>query len=161
MSRRHAATIRKTSPDPKFNSIMLAKFINNVTKNGAKSLASSIVYNALSLLERKYDKDPIEVFNKAMENATPLLEVKSLRVGGSNYQVPHAVESRRSTILATRWLIKASQKRPEKSMVEKLAEELFEASCNKGGAVKMKDDSHKVAEANRAFAHFAVKRKKV
>jgi len=160
MSRRHAAVVRKINPDVRYNSTLLAKFINNVMSCGRKALASAIVYKAFSLIKRKYSLDPMDTFMQAVQNVRPFLEVKSVRVGGSNYQVPCALEDRRSTILTIRWLIKATKNRPEKSMVIKLAEELFDASNGKGGSVKLKDDTHKMAEANRAFAHFNPKKAK-
>lgn len=158
MSRRRAAPVRKIKPDFKFGSVLLAKLVNNVMQRGKKSLACSIVYKAIDLVKNKYSLEPIGAFERAVQNVKPFLEVKSVRVGGSNYQVPCALEERRSLILALRWLIRAAQKRPEKSMSLRLGEEIFEASNAKGGAVKMRDDMHKMAEANRAFAHLSPKR---
>lgn len=158
MSRRRAAPVRKIKPDFRFGSVLLARLINNVMQRGKKNLACSIVYKAMDLVKQKYSTEPLEAFERAMQNVKPFLEVRSVRVGGSNYQVPCALEERRSTILAVRWLIKAAQKRPEKSMPLRLGEELFEASNGKGGAVKLRDDMHKTAEANRAFAHLSPKR---
>ncbi len=158
MSRRRAAQVRKISPDFRFRSVLLAKFINNVMERGKKTLACSIVYGALDTVQTKYGLEAKTTFEKAVENVRPFLEVKSVRVGGSNYQVPFSLEERRSTILALRWIIKAAKNRAENSMVLKLAEEFFEAANGRGGAVKMKDDAHKMAEANRAFAHFSRKK---
>lgn len=156
MSRRHAAEKREILPDVKYKSVVLARFINNVMEQGKKELAEKIVYKAFEKLHKKHRLDPFEAFNNAMSNVRPVIEVKSLRVGGANYQVPYPVSERRSCALATRWLITAAHKRSEKSMIDKLAEEIFEASNNRGASVKKKEDTHRMAESNKAFAHLAV-----
>jgi len=158
MSRRHAAIKRVILPDAKYNSTLLAKFINNIMKEGKKALAENIVYSALKRIETKHRADPFETFNSALHNVKPYLEVSSVRVGGANYQVPAPVDERRGYALACRWLIGSASKRSEKSMIEKLSEELFDAANNRGGAMKKREDTHKMAEANKAFAHFGVRR---
>lgn len=158
MSRRHAAEKRVILPDMKYNSPLLARFINNIMKEGKKALAKKIVYSAFSRIEKKHRVDPYETFNNAMNNVKPYLEVTSVRVGGSNYQVPSPVDERRGYALASRWIINAANKRSEKMMIDKLAEELFEASNNRGVAIKKREDTHKMAEANKAFAHFSPKK---
>ena len=155
MSRRRAAVKRVIKPDAKYNSVLLSKFINNVMVDGKKSLAEKIVYDALDRIEKKHSLDPIQAFNDGMNNVKPFVEVTSVRVGGANYQVPSPVDERRGYALATRWIVDASIKRSGRSMIEKLAEELFDAANNRGVAIKKKEDTHKMAEANKAFAHFA------
>jgi small subunit ribosomal protein S7 len=155
MSRRHAATKREILPDAKYKSIILARFINNIMEQGKKCLAEKIVYKAFEKLEKKHRVDPFETFNTAISNVRPAIEVKSMRVGGANYQVPYPVNENRSNALATRWIINASLKRSEKSMIDKLAEELFEAANNRGASIKKREDTHKMAESNKAFAHLA------
>ena len=157
MSRRHAAIKREILPDVKYGSLLISKFINNIMEQGKKELAEKIVYKAFDLLKSKHRVDPFEAFNAALTNVRPHVEVTSVRVGGANYQVPSPVEDRRSYTLASRWIIDAAKKRSG-SMMIKLSEELFEASNNRGVAVKKKDDTHKMAEANKAFAHFGVKK---
>ena len=157
MSRRHAAIKREILPDVKYGSLLIAKFINNIMEQGKKELAEKIVYKAFDLLRSKHRVDPFEAFNSALSNVRPHVEVTSVRVGGANYQVPSPVEDRRGYTLASRWLIDGAKKRSG-SMMVKLSEELFEASNNRGVAVKKKDDTHKMAEANKAFAHFGVKK---
>lgn len=157
MSRRHAAIKREVLPDVKYGSPLIAKFINNIMEQGKKGLAEKIVYKAFDLLQTKHRVDPFEAFNTAIANVRPHVEVTSVRVGGANYQVPSPVEERRGYTLASRWVIDAAKKRSG-SMIIKLAEEIFEASNNRGVAVKKKDDTHKMAEANKAFAHFGVKK---
>jgi small subunit ribosomal protein S7 len=157
MSRRHAAIKRQILPDVKYGSLFVAKFINNIMEQGKKELAEKIVYKAFDLLKSKHRVDPFEAFNTALTNVRPHLEVASVRVGGANYQVPKPVDDVRGFTLACRWLIDAAGKRSG-SMITKLSEELFEASNNRGVAVKKKDDTHKMAEANKAFAHFGVKK---
>ena len=157
MSRRHAAVKREILPDVKYGSLLISKFINNIMEQGKKELAEKIVYKAFDLLKSKHRVDPFEAFNTALTNVRPHVEVTSVRVGGANYQVPSPVEDRRSYTLASRWIIDAAKKRSG-SMMVKLSEELFEASNNRGVAVKKKDDTHKMAEANKAFAHFGVKK---
>ncbi len=158
MSRRHAAEKRIIAPDMKYNSILLAKFINNIMEMGKKELAEKIVYGAFEIIEKRHKSDPFEVFKTAMNNVKPNLEVISVRVGGSNYQVPSPVDERRGNALACRWLIDASRKRSEKEMVRKLGEELFDAYNSRGVAIKKKEDTHRMAEANKAFAHFNPKK---
>lgn len=158
MSRRHAAPKRVTLPDLKYNSTLLTKFINNIMKCGKKSLAEKIVYSALDKIEKKHRADPFETFSNAMNNVKPYLEVSSVRVGGANYQVPSPVDEIRGYALASRWIINAASKRSEKTMIDKLAEEFFEAANNRGVAIKKKDDTHKMAEANKAFSHFSPKK---
>ena len=158
MSRRHSAQERVVLPDVRYNSVFLTKFMNKVMRGGKKSLAEKIVYGALDRLAKKHKVNAMEVFEAAVSNVKPNLEVNSVRVGGANYQVPCVVDERRAGTLAIRWLITFASKRSERTMMEKLSEEIFDASNNRGGAVKKKEDTHKMAEANRAFAHFAVKR---
>jgi len=157
MSRRHAAIKREILPDVKYGSLLISKFINNIMEQGKKELAEKIVYKAFDLLKLKHRVDPFEAFNAALANVRPHVEVTSVRVGGANYQVPSPVEERRGYTLASRWIIDAAKKRSG-SMMIKLSEEIFEASNNRGVAVKKKDDTHKMAEANKAFAHFGVKK---
>lgn len=158
MSRRNSAEKRNTTADKKFNSILVARFINNIMKEGKKNLAEKIVYSAFNKIEEKHRVDPFVTFNSAMNNVKPYLEVTSVRVGGANYQVPSPVDERRGYALAARWVINAALKRSEKMMIDKLAEELFEASNNRGVAIKKREDTHKMAEANKAFAHFSTKK---
>ncbi|AFB20708.1 30S ribosomal protein S7 [Rickettsia canadensis] len=160
MSRRHAAGKRVILPDMKYNSILLSRFINNIMKEGKKALAEKIVYSAFDKIEKKHRVDPYQIFNNAMHNVKPHLEVTSVRVGGANYQVPTHVDESRGYALASRWIINAALKRSEKMMIDKLAEELFEASNNRGVAIKKKEDTHKMAEANKAFSHFSPKKMK-
>jgi small subunit ribosomal protein S7 len=160
MSRRHSAKKREIIPDVKYNNVVLAKFINNIMKEGKKALAEKIVYGAFDIINDKYKVDPFETFKSAISNVTPQLEVTSVRVGGANYQVPGEVEEARGIALSTRWIIGFSQKRSENTMVKKLAEELFDAANNRGASIKKKEDTHKMAEANKAFAHFNTKKSK-
>jgi small subunit ribosomal protein S7 len=157
MSRRHSAVKREVLPDVKYGSVLIAKFINNIMNQGKKELAEKIVYKAFDLLKSKHRVDPFEAFNSAITNVRPHLEVTSVRVGGANYQVPSPVDDRRGHTLASRWIIDAAKKRSG-SMIIKLSEELFEASNNRGVAVKKREDTHKMAEANKAFAHFSPKK---
>jgi small subunit ribosomal protein S7 len=152
------------NPDPKYNSLLAAKFINILMERGKKSVAQKIFYSALEIAGKNFKKDlpagrqeisPLEVLEQAVKNTSPLLEVKSRRVGGANYQVPYEVKGKRREALAFRWIINAAKKKKGKSMAEKLAQELMDAFNNTGDAVKKKDETHRVAEANRAFAHFA------
>ncbi|MCI4445904.1 MAG: 30S ribosomal protein S7 [Candidatus Aminicenantes bacterium] len=154
MPRRGIIRKRKPQPDPVYNSTLVGKFINIVMKRGKKSVAERIVYNTLEILKQKAKEDPLKTLEKAIDNARPLLETKSRRVGGANYQVPVEVPENRSISLGMRWLAKFAQERSGKSMEEKLAAEIIDALSNKGGAVKKKEDTHKMAEANRAFAHY-------
>jgi small subunit ribosomal protein S7 len=154
MSRRHAADKREILPDPKFSDQTVAKFINMVMVNGKKSVAEGIVYGALDEMGRSGKGDPLELFKTALGNVEPRVEVKSRRVGGATYQVPVEVRANRRTALAMRWLVDAARRRGEKSMGRRLAGELLEAADNRGTAVKKREDTHKMAEANRAFAHY-------
>jgi len=154
MPRRYRPPKRQIPPDPKYNSVLVAKLINKVMKNGKKSLAERIVYNAFDLIEQKAKRDPLTVFEQAIKNATPVLEVRPRRVGGATYQVPIEVPPHRQLSLALRWLVQAARQRSGKSMSEKLAAELMDAAQGMGAAVKKKEDTHKMAEANRAFAHY-------
>jgi small subunit ribosomal protein S7 len=154
MPRRREVPKRNILPDPKYGSVDVAKFVNVVMLCGKKSIAESIVYDAFGVVEKKLDKNPVDIFLQAMENVKPLVEVKSRRVGGANYQVPVEVRPVRKVALAMRWLREASKKRSEKSMALRLAAELGEAFENKGAAVKKRDEVHRMAEANKAFSHF-------
>ena len=154
MSRRKTAPKRKILPDPKYNNLKVAKFMNQVMTNGKKSLAESIVYGAFKEIESKSDKKPVEVFEKAIDEVGPLVEVKSRRVGGATYQVPLEVRPSRRQALAMRWLVSSARTRSEKTMTLRLANELMEACEGKGEAMKKKEDIHRMAEANRAFSHF-------
>jgi len=154
MPRRREVPKRKITPDPKFNDKLLAKLMNIIMKEGKKSVAEKIVYSALDTLEEKTQEEPLKVFRKALENIKPVLEVKSRRVGGASYQVPVEVRPDRRIALALRWLVKSASKRGERSMEEKLAGEIMDALNNRGGAVKTREDTHKMAEANKAFAHY-------
>jgi len=153
MSRRREIPKRVILPDPKFGDLQLAKFINTVMKDGKKSIAEKIVYGALDTIEAKKGNG-VDVLKSALDNVRPSVEVKSRRVGGATYQVPVEVRSSRQDALAMRWLVEASRKRGEKSMAQKLAGELMEAADKRGSAVKKREDVHKMAEANKAFAHF-------
>ncbi|MCZ6820584.1 MAG: 30S ribosomal protein S7 [Calditrichaeota bacterium] len=154
MSRRKAAEQRNVLPDPKFKSILAAKFINGLMQRGKKSVAEQIFYTALDMIEEQTKKNGLEVFEKAIENVKPILEVRSRRVGGATYQVPIEVRLNRKQALALRWLISYAESRPGKSMADKLAAELIAASNKEGGSIKKREDTHKMAEANKAFAHF-------
>ncbi len=154
MPRRRVVAKREILPDPLYNSQLVTKFVNSVMERGKKSLAESILYGALNRVAEKTQDDPMKAFKKAIENVKPALEVKSRRVGGSTYQVPVEVRPNRRTSLAIRWLIEYASQRGEKTMREKLAAELLDAANLRGGAVKKKDDTHKMAEANKAFAHY-------
>ena len=154
MSRRHAAEKREISPDAKFGDIVITKFINSLMYQGKRSAAEHIVYGALDNMERKAKADPVRVFHEALDNVKPQLEVRSRRVGGATYQVPVEVRPDRAQALAIRWLISTARTRPEKTMVERLSAELLDASNNRGNAVKKREDTHKMAEANRAFSHY-------
>jgi small subunit ribosomal protein S7 len=145
---------RELQPDPLYNSTLVTKFINSMMFGGKRSSAHRIMYDALGVVQQKTQDDPLKVFKKAVDNVKPSLEVKSRRVGGSNYQVPVEVNTNRRTSLALRWLIGFARKRPERGMVQKLASELLDASNLRGGAVKKREDTHKMAEANKAFAHY-------
>ena len=153
MSRKRKAPKRKNYPDPKYKSEVISKFINSIMYDGKRSTAEKILYSALEKMKAK-NQDPLKVFNSAIGNVRPNLEVRSRRVGGATYQVPVEVKSNRSQALALRWLLDASRKRKNKTMAEKLFYEIMDASQNKGSAVKKREDTHKMAEANKAFAHF-------
>ena len=154
MPRRRVAAKREILPDPKFGNITLAKFMNHVMVSGKKSVAERIVYGALDIVEERLKKSPVEVFEEALYNVAPLVEVKSRRVGGATYQVPVEVSPSRRTALAMRWLVDYARARGEKSMAQRLAGELIDAVQSKGGAVKKREDVHRMAEANKAFSHF-------
>lgn len=154
MPRRRVVAKREVLPDPKYGSQVLAKFMNHVMISGKKSVAERIVYGALDIVAERLNKDAVEVFEEALENIAPLVEVKSRRVGGATYQVPVEVRPSRRAALAMRWLVEYSRNRGEKSMPQRLAGELIDASQNKGGAVKKREDVHRMAEANKAFSHF-------
>jgi len=148
-------TQHEITPDPVYNNILVARFINQVMRKGKKTLATKIVYDSFNVINEKFKKDSLDTFIKAIENVSPSMEVKSKRVGGATYQVPIEVSEKRKKSLAMRWIISAAKKGKGKLMKEKLAGELVESSENKGGAIKKKEDVHRMAEANRAFAHFA------
>jgi small subunit ribosomal protein S7 len=154
MSRRHAAEKRQVLPDAKFGDVILTKFMNNLMIDGKKSAAERIVYNAFDRVESKLKKAPVEVFHEALENIKPSVEVRSRRVGGATYQVPVEVRPERREALAIRWLIIAARKRNENTMEERLAGELMDAVSERGTAVKKREDTHKMAEANKAFSHY-------
>jgi len=154
MSRRRKAQVRKVLPDPVHNNIVLSKFTNAIMINGKKSVAESIINKSFLNIQSKTSEVPISIFTKAIENVKPLVEVKSRRVGGATYQVPVEVKSNRSQALAIRWIVNAVKGRKEKSMIEKLSSELIDAANNKGSAIKKREDTHKMAEANKAFSHF-------
>ncbi len=155
MARRKKVVKRIPPPDPVYNNTQVAKFINNVMQKGKKTVARKIVYGAFDVIKEKTKKDPVEVFEQAIKNASPLLEIKPKRVGGATYQVPREVRGDRKITLASRWIIEAARSGKGKKMAEKLAEELMAAAKNEGAAVRKKETTHKMAEANRAFAHFA------
>ena len=154
MPRRREIEKRDILPDPKYNNKLVAKFVNSLLKRGKKSVAESILYGAFDIIEKRAKEQPVEFFEKAVNNVKPVIEVKSRRVGGSTYQVPTEVVPSRRTALAIRWLISNAQERAEKTMREKLAAELIDAANNRGGAIKKKEAVHKMAEANKAFAHY-------
>ena len=154
MSRRSKPAKRIPEPDPIYNSVDIAKFINRLMKKGKKSVAQRIFYTTMEKVQEKAKNEPIETFKKSLTNATPLIEVKARRIGGSTYQVPIDVKPERGTALASQWLIEAARKRNGKSMIEKLTNEIVDASNSIGAAVKKKEDTHKMAEANKAFVHF-------
>jgi len=154
MPRRGIVKKKKLQPDHFYNSTLVSKFTNIFMKRGKKSVAERAIYQTMELLKKKAKEDPLKLMEKALENVRPVLETKSRRVGGATYQVPVEVPLARSTSLAVRWLIKYAQERAGKSMVEKLAAEIMDAVSNRGGAIKKREDTHKMAEANRAFAHY-------
>jgi len=154
MSRRHRAEKREIIPDAKFGDVVLTKFMNSIMYDGKKSVAETIVYGALDQIEQKARQDPIQVFRQALENVAPSVEVRSRRVGGATYQVPVEVRIDRRQALAIRWLISAARNRNENTMVDRLSGELLDASNSRGSAVKKREDTHRMAEANRAFSHY-------
>jgi small subunit ribosomal protein S7 len=154
MSRRHRADKRQINPDPKFNDPVVSKFMNNLMYDGKKSAAEGIVYGAFDRIQAKAKQDPIQVFHEALNNVAPAIEVRSRRVGGATYQVPVEVRAERRQALAIRWIITAARGRNESTMVDRLSGELLDASQNRGTAVKKREDTHKMAEANRAFSHY-------
>jgi small subunit ribosomal protein S7 len=154
MPRKGPAARREILPDPKYHDISVSKFANMMMLDGEKGKVEKIIYGAMDLIQQRTGEDALEVFKRALENAKPLVEVRSRRVGGATYQVPVEVRQVRRNSLAMRWLVQSSRQRSEKSMEEKLAGELFEASQNRGGAVKKREDTHRMAEANKAFAHY-------
>ena len=154
MPRRRVAAKREILPDPQFGNVTLAKFMNHVMVGGKKSLAERIVYGALDLIEERMKRDPVDVFEEALANVAPMVEVKSRRVGGATYQVPVEVRSSRQQALAMRWLVDYARKRGEKSMPQRLAGELIDACQGRGAAVKKREDVHRMAEANKAFSHY-------
>ncbi|MDP2803748.1 MAG: 30S ribosomal protein S7 [Phreatobacter sp.] len=154
MSRRHRAEKREVIPDAKYGNVVLAKFMNSVMYEGKKSVAEQIVYGAFDQIESKAKQEPLTVFQSALENVMPAIEVRSRRVGGATYLVPVEVRPERRQALAIRWLIQAARSRNDKTMVDKLSSELMDAANNRGNAVKKREDTHKMAEANRAFSHY-------
>jgi len=154
MSRRRAAIKRTILPDHKFKDLVIAKFMNRIMLDGKKSVSEKIVYGAFDIVSKKTDKEPLEFFHEALTNVKPNLEVKSRRVGGATYQVPMEVRPRRAQALAMKWIIDCAVKRNEKTMRERIASEIIDAHNNKGNAVKKREETHKMAEANRAFSHF-------
>jgi small subunit ribosomal protein S7 len=154
MSRKRKAPVRKIYPDPKYGSTVISKFINSIMYDGKRSTAEKILYDALEKIKEKGKEDPLKVFNSAITNVKPNLEVRSRRVGGATYQVPVEVKSKRAQALAIRWLVDSARKRKDKHMSDKIFNELFDAYEKKGAAVKKREDVHKMAESNKAFAHF-------
>jgi small subunit ribosomal protein S7 len=154
MSRRHSAEKREINPDPKFGDLVVTKFMNSVMKEGKKSVAELIVYGAFDTLEEKTKRSPVELFHEALKNVMPSIEVRSRRVGGATYQVPVEVRNERRQALAIRWIITAARGRNENTMAERLSAELLDAANNRGTAVKKREDTHRMAEANRAFSHY-------
>src|SRR5512145_677798 len=154
MSRRHRAERREVNPDPKYNDLIVSKFMNSIMKEGKKSVAERIVYGAFETMQAKAKSKPLQLFHQALENVMPAVEVRSRRVGGATYQVPVEVRNERRQALAIRWLIAAARARNENTMEERLSGELLDAANNRGTAVKKREDTHKMAEANRAFSHY-------
>ena len=154
MSRRHSAEKREVNPDPKYGDLIVTKFMNSVMKEGKKSVAELIVYGAFDTIEQKTRRSPIEMFHEALKNVMPSIEVRSRRVGGATYQVPVEVRNERRQALAIRWIITAARGRNENTMSERLSSELTDAANNRGTAVKKREDTHRMAEANRAFSHY-------
>jgi len=154
MSRRHRAEKRDIIPDAKFGNIVVTKFMNSIMHDGKKSIAEAIVYGALELIEQKARSEPLAIFKQALDNVSPSIEVRSRRVGGATYQVPVEVRAERRQALAIRWIINAARGRNDKTMVDRLSAELMDAANNRGNAIKKREDTHRMAEANRAFAHY-------
>ena len=154
MSRRHSAEKREINPDPKFGDLVVTKFMNAIMLHGKKSVAESIVYGAFDVVQAKAKAEPLGVFHQALDNVAPHVEVRSRRVGGATYQVPVDVRPERRQALAIRWLINAARKRNETTMIDRLSGELMDAANNRGSAVKKREDTHKMADANRAFSHY-------
>src|SRR3954468_21762901 len=154
MSRRHSAEKREINPDPKFGNLVVSKFMNSIMYEGKKSVAEAIVYGAFDAIEGKLRSDPLAVFKTALDNVAPAIEVRSRRVGGATYQVPVEVRPDRRQALAIRWIITAARGRNDKTMVDRLSAELMDAANNRGNAVKKREDTHRMAEANRAFSHY-------
>lgn len=154
MPRKGHVAIREVLPDPIYNSVIVTKLINNVMQDGKKGVAQKIVYEAFDIIKERSSQDPLEFFNKALENVMPMLEVKARRVGGANYQVPIEVRPERRQTLGLRWLVQYARTRNDRTMKERLANELIDAANSAGGAYKKKEDMHKMADANRAFAHY-------
>ncbi len=154
MSRRHKAEKREVIPDAKFGDVILAKFMNSIMYDGKKSAAEAIVYGAFDIIQSKSRQEPLPLFKQALENVAPAIEVRSRRVGGATYQVPVEVRTERRQALAIRWIISAARDRNDKTMVDRLSSELMDAANNRGNAVKKREDTHRMAEANRAFSHY-------
>ncbi len=154
MPRRREVPKRPAQPDALYNSALVSKFINIIMKNGKKSIAETVVYRSFDKVRVRTQEDPLKIFKKAVDNIKPSLEVKSRRVGGSNYQVPVEVRPERRTSLSLRWLVNYARVRPEKTMIERLAAEVIDAAGSRGGAIKKREDTHRMAEANKAFAHY-------
>jgi small subunit ribosomal protein S7 len=154
MSRRHRADKREIIPDPKYGDMVVSKFMNSVMREGKKSVAENIVYGAFDIIQSRAKQDPIAIFRQALDNVMPQIEVRSRRVGGATYQVPVEVRPQRRQALAIRWLLTAARTRNEKTMVDRLSGELLDAANNRGNAVKKREDTHRMAEANRAFSHY-------
>ncbi len=154
MSRRHSAEKREVIPDAKFGDVILTKFMNSIMHDGKKSIAEAIVYDAFDIIEQKMRSEPLPVFKQALDNVAPAIEVRSRRVGGATYQVPVEVRPERRQALAIRWIINAARARNDKTMVDRLSAELMDAASNRGNAVKKREDTHRMAEANRAFSHY-------
>jgi len=154
MSRRHSAEKREINPDPKYGNLVVSKFMNSIMRAGKKSVAESIVYGAFEIIEGKTKQNPVSIFEQALDNVMPSIEVRSRRVGGATYQVPVEVRTSRRQTLAMRWVIEAARARTEKSMAFRIAHELMDAAENRGGAVRKREDTHRMADANRAFAHY-------
>ena len=154
MPRRREVPVRKVSPDLKYNSELVSRFVNCIMRDGKKSTALSVIYDAFDVIEKKTNESPLKIFEKAMNNVKPQVEVKSRRVGGSTYQIPTEIRPARKVALTIRWILSFAAKRSEKNMGRKLAGELMDAAEERGGAIKKRDDTHKMAEANKAFAHY-------